>query len=167
MRGSWPRHGRSIALVSAMVVTGCVSDSPPAPPPVVSLRDGVTRAESLAFKRQPSPARVANAASLTGVTCSLSYLRANEVGACNSPVPAVNPAVPWLYHSGQAVDPGEIEQRLPINIKFPSAVRTVTLSSTGALSCTGTFGRMVAATMCKWCRRTTCLSTRVIAGPTT
>lgn len=55
----------------------------------------------------------------------------------------VVPDVPWLQHSGQAVDPGEIEQRLPISIKFSGTVRSVTLSSTGALKCSGTLGRMV------------------------
>jgi hypothetical protein len=65
------------------------------------------------------------------------------VSGCSALVPAVVPTVPWLQHSGQAVDSGEIEQREPISIAFAGTVRAVTLSSTGALNCSGTLGRMV------------------------
>ena len=88
-------------------------------------------------------ARTAAAVSSTEETCTLVWTAPGAVSGCSAPVPAVVPAVPWLQHSGQAVDPGEIEQREPINIKFPGTVVAVTLSSTGALKCSGTLGRMV------------------------
>jgi hypothetical protein len=45
-----------------------------------------------------------------------------------------------LYHSGGIYEPA---QTAPIHIGFPATVRGVTLESTGALKCTGTYGRML------------------------
>ncbi len=132
-----------VALAAALLLTGCASE-PLRPERTRSLADGVTRAESLAIMGQLGAARSVATASSDEQTCTLKWEVPDSVIGCGSPVPAVVPPVPWLQHSGQAVDPGEIEQREPIHITFPdTAVWAITLTSTGALKCTGTYGRLV------------------------
>lgn len=133
----------SVALAAALLLTGCASEPLP-PERTGSLADGVTRAESLAILVQLGAPRTAAMTSSDEHTCTLKWEAPDSVIGCGSSVPAVVPPVPWLQHSGQAVDPGEIEQREPIHIAFAdTAVWGITLTSTGALKCTGTHGRMV------------------------
>ena len=65
------------------------------------------------------------------------------MSGCNAPVPTVAPAVPWLVHDGEALGPGEIEQRDSIHIGFGVPVKGLTLTSTGALNCSGTLGTLI------------------------
>lgn len=134
--------GAGAALAAALLL-GCTSDAV-RPNRRRALADGVTRAESLAFMGQLYAAMAAVMASSGENTCTLRWQSHDSVVGCGSPVPAVVPRVPWLQHSGQARDSGEIEQREPIHIAFSdTAVWAVTLTSTGALKCTGTHGRLV------------------------
>ena len=136
-------RGTTVVLVAALVLTGC-GPEPVRPDRARSLADGVTRAESLATMDQLGGARTVAPASSDEHTCTLKWEAPDSVIGCGSAVPAVVPPVPWLQHSGQARDPGEIEQREPIHITFPdTAVWAITLTSTGALKCTGTYGRLV------------------------
>ncbi len=136
-------RGTTVVLVAAIALTGCGSE-PVRPDRARVLADGVTRAESLATMDQLGGARTVAPASSDEHTCTLKWEAPDSVIGCGSAVPAVVPPVPWLQHSGQARDPGEIEQREPIHITFPdTAVWAITLTSTGALKCTGTYGRLV------------------------
>lgn len=126
----------------AVLLAACGKELPPAPQLRGDLSDGVTPAESLAIGSRMGSPTVA-AATSSGQTCTLDWSDPNMVLGCSAPLPAVMPLVPWLEQSGQAVDSGEIEYRGPITIAFPTIVRGLTLSSTGAVSCSGTFGQMI------------------------
>lgn len=133
----------SAALAAALLLTGCVSE-PVRPDPSRTLANGVTRAESLAIMGQLRASWAAATTSSDENACTLTWQAPDSLRQCGSSVPGVVPRVPWLQHSGQARDPGEIEQREPINIAFgDTAVWAITLTSTGALKCTGTYGRLV------------------------
>jgi hypothetical protein len=135
--------GSSMTVLGALLLAGCARE-PVQPDRAHSLADGVSRAESLAIMGQFRAAITAALSSSDENSCTLTWAAPDSVRQCGSPVPAVVPRIPWLQHSGQARDPGEIEQREPINIAFgDSAVWAITLTSTGALKCTGTYGRLV------------------------
>lgn len=113
------RRVPDVAVLTAIVLTGCVSETlPPAPLARASLADGVTRAESLAILQQIGERGASAAASVTTVMCTIDAWNPGAVMGCSEPVPTVVPEVPWLQHVGQARDPGEIEQRAPISISF-------------------------------------------------
>jgi hypothetical protein len=138
-----PRLPAAVAtLVVTVAVTACHSE--PLRPGGPSLADGVTRAESLAILG-PSGVAVATALVATDENaCGLRWSAPDRVLWCGSRVPAVLPRVPWLEHSGRAVEPGEIEQRVPIRIAFAdTTVWEVALTGTGAVKCSGRLGRMV------------------------
>ncbi len=130
-----------VAVVLAYLLS--CSPEPVRPRRALSLADGVTPAESVALGAHSNAVKRATKAVSGEVVCTLTWEAPGTISGCESSVPSVAPEVPWLQHSGEARDPGEIEQRLPIHIKFPAPVRTITLSSTGALKCTGTLGRIV------------------------
>ncbi len=123
------------ALGTAILLQGCGSESrtPTAVAARLSLKDGVSRADSLEIGRSlrdPTP----------GEACVLSYSAPGTVSNCAEPVPLVEPASPWLQHGGGIFD----SQRLPISIAFSGVVRDITLESTGALKCSGaSLGRII------------------------
>jgi hypothetical protein len=136
-------RGSTVAFAAALVLTGCTPEPVRPDRAAASLADGVTRAESLAIMDRLGRPKAAAMVSSTDGTCTLTWTAPGTVLGCSVGLPAVTPAVPWLQHSGQALDPGEIEQREPIHIAFAHTVRVVTLESEGALKCAGTHGRMV------------------------
>lgn len=131
------------ALVSLIVLTACAEETLRPDRGSRSLADGVTPAESLAMMDQPGRTRVEMVSSTFDEACTLRWDIPDQMWFCSAPTPAVVPSEPWLQHNGEARNPGEIEQRAPIHISFVDQVHTVNLTSTGALKCTGTHGRMV------------------------
>lgn len=137
--------GRHCLLFLAVAVTACDSGTlQPDSTLLARLADGVSPAESLAIGNQLAAQTTAAATSSTNQTCTLAWSAPGTIADCRAPLPTVVPTVPWLQHSGEARDPGEIEYRDPIHIVFADSVYGITLSSTGALKCTGTYGRLVA-----------------------
>ena len=142
-RGSRQR-GTAWAFAFAAVLGGCRGEMPPAPQLASALRDGVTQAESLAVQRQHQGATGRPSLSTESAgTCTIAWSAPDSVSGCNAPVPTVAPAVPWLVHDGEALGPGEIEQRDSIHIGFGLPVKGLTLTSTGALNCSGTLGTLI------------------------
>jgi len=141
------RRGILVVFTLAVLAGACGTELPPAPQVRADLRDGVTPAESLAILSQGDTTTASPSAAPTSTqateTCTIAWSAPDTVTGCSVPVPTVNPTVPWLQHSGKAVDPGEIEYRGPISIRFGVPVKGLTLTSTGALSCTGTFGTLI------------------------
>lgn len=138
------QHGTAWALAFAVVLGGCRREIPSAPPLASALRDGVTQAESLAVQRQHEGATGRPSLSTESAgTCTIAWSAPDSVSGCNAPVPTVAPAVPWLVHDGEALGPGEIEQRDSIHIGFGVPVKGLTLTSTGALNCSGTLGTLI------------------------
>jgi hypothetical protein len=134
-----------LLFLVAVAATAC--DSGTLQPDLIllaRLADGVSPAESLAIGNQLAAQTTAAATSSTDQTCTLAWSAPGTIADCRAPLPTVVPTVPWLQHSGEARDPGEIEYRDPIHIVFADSVYGITLSSTGALKCTGTYGRLVA-----------------------
>jgi len=140
------RRGILVVFTLAVLAGACGKELPPAPQLRGDLSDGVTPAESLAILSQGDTTTASPSAAPTSTqateTCTIAWSAPDTVTGCSAPVPTVNPTVPWLQHSGKAVDPGEIEYRGPISIRFGVPVKGLTLTSTGALSCTGTFGTL-------------------------
>lgn len=124
---------------AVLLLLGCGSESrnPTAVNVGLSLKDGVTRADSLEIGPL---SRVPAALGASGQECLLTYSSPGNVLNCLEPVPALVPSSPWLQHGGGIFD----SQRLPISIKFAGLVRGVTLESTGALKCSGaSIGRII------------------------
>ncbi|HEX5436130.1 MAG TPA: hypothetical protein VFW98_03150 [Gemmatimonadaceae bacterium] len=140
-------------LLAAVFLGACSKDLPPAPHALGDLRDGVTPAESLAIlsqgdSTQPGDSTTTSPTALPltappSETCTITWTAPNSVAGCSAPVPTVVPAVPWLAQDGEALGGDEIEQRDPISIHFGAPVKGLTLTSTGALNCSGSLGMLI------------------------
>src|SRR5262245_22460357 len=127
-----------ISLLAVIELAACRDDvlAPRRQPG--TLRDGVTRAESLALK---APTRPSRSLRLVDETCVIQHSNPGAILGCTMAVPQVAPSNPWLQHSGGIYEP---PQTAPISIKFPGAVHGVSLQSTGALKCSGSsLGRLI------------------------
>jgi len=143
---SLPRESSSTAyalLAGMVMLTACGSESlPPVPQARLSLRDGVSRAESLSVQGKLAMSSVAGpAALLTAGSCTIRYGEPGQISGCTAPVPQVVPSSPWLQHSGGIYEP---PQTAPIKIRFAGDVHGITMQSAGALKCSGSsIGAMV------------------------
>lgn len=130
-------------LAGIVVLTACGSESlPPVPQAHLSLKDGVSRAESLSFKGKPSMSSGAGPqVLLTEGFCSIRYGEPGQITGCTAPIPIVVPSSPWLQHSGGVYEPAQTD---PIKIRFLGEVHGITMQSDGALKCSGpSIGAMV------------------------
>src|SRR5262245_11458031 len=103
-----------LSLLIVIALAACRSDVL-AP----SLRDGVTRAESLAVKAR---GRASRSVRLDDGTCIISHDNPGAILGCTMAMPQVAPADPWLEHSGGIHEP---PQTAAISIIFPTTVHGV------------------------------------------
>lgn len=138
------RSSHTGVLLLAVLLGGCAKDTIPpenilgATNRLAALANGVTRAESLAILGTAMSSATIESSG-DPEQCVMTASIADYV-SCSIPVPTVVPNPPWLQHSGGIYEP---EQRAPIEITFAGRVRGMTLMSSGALSCTGTYGTMI------------------------
>jgi len=125
------------ALLVAMIAA-CRSDSVAGNRRLRAMRDGVSRAESLAARGRLGRAR---ALLLDVETCTIQDGDPDDIEGCTMSVPGVSPSDPWLEQSGGIYEPAQTD---PISIKFSGPVHFVALVSDGALKCSGaSIGRVV------------------------
>ena len=135
-----PLHRLSFVLVSfTIVMAACQSDSLAPGRRARLLRDGVSRAESLAAISIRSRARPSFLLDPDPL-CALVWDDPNDVVGCVMSTPQVTPDDPWLLHSGGIYETAQTD---PIHIKFDGPIHGVSIVSTGALKCTGSIGRLV------------------------
>lgn len=127
-----------VSLAVVIVVTACRSDSLAPHRQIRPMRDGVSRAESLAVTVRAGQLQ---SALLDNEICTIKHDNPGEILGCTMLLPQVTPSDPWLEHSGGIYEP---EQTAPISIKLDGPVYGVSLQSTGALKCSGSsIGRVV------------------------